>query len=122
MNIKIIRDKNYGTVSATEIHGKYPYKLYLEIIGNSNIGRYIVVVSNKLLNEDEQIDEITIQLVDKVSTTNKLAKVIRQGNRPNIVGNDYFIKYRVKERSILDVGNNKIMVFNYVNKEGRLAK
>ena len=122
MNIKIIRDKNYDTVSAPEIHGKYPYKLYLEIIGNSNIGRYIVVVSNQLLKDDEQIDEITIQLVDKVSTTNRLAKVIRQGNRPNIVGNEYFIKYRVKESSILDVGNNKLMVFNYIDEKGRLAK
>ena len=114
MNLKIIRDKNYDTVSAPDIHGKYPYKLYLEIIGNSNIGRYIVVVSGKPLNEEEPVDEITVQLVDKVSTANRMAKVIRQGNRPNMVGNDYFLKYRVKERSILDVGNAQIQVYNSV--------
>ena len=114
MNIVIKRDKEYDTVKATDIHGKYPYKLYLEIIGNSNIGRYIVIVSNKILNEIEPIDEITIQLVDKVSTANKAARILRQGNRPNMVGNDYFIKYKVKEKSILDVGNNPIMVFRSV--------
>lgn len=114
MNIKIIRDKDYDTVLAPEIHGKYPYKLYLEIIGNSNIGRYIVVVSNKQLNEIEPVNEITVQLVDKVSTANKAARIIRQGNRPNMVGNDYFIKYKVKEKNILDIGNNKIHVYRSV--------
>lgn len=114
MNLKIIRDKNYDTVNPMEIHGKYPYKLYLEIVGNSNIGRYIVVISDKQLNSEEAIDEITVQLVDKVSTANKVAKVIKQGNRPNMVGNDYFLKYRVREKNILDVGNNKIQVYRAV--------
>lgn len=114
MTLKIIRDKQYNTVIASQIHGRYPYKLYLEIKGNSNIGRYIVVVSDRPLNSDEAVDEIIVQLVDKVSHNNKSASIIRQGNRPNMVGNEYYLKYKVKETSILNVKDSPLMVFKPV--------
>lgn len=111
MTIKIIRDKQYSEpVHAIDVHGKYPYKLYLEIIGNTNIGRYIVVISDKQLNIEESVNSIIVQLTEKVLNT-RSAKHLRQGNRPNMVGNEYFLKYRVKESDILKVGNNELLVF-----------
>lgn len=114
MTLRIIKDKTYNKkVLASEIHGKYPYKLYLEIKGNTNIGRYIVVVSNKELNS-EDIDKITIQLDNsKVSIIKRLSGNGEQPNsRPGILSEEYReVSYKVKEASILQVNNIELMVF-----------
>ena len=42
MELIIKQDKSIqGKVLANKIHGKFPYKLYLEMIGNSIYGDYI---------------------------------------------------------------------------------
>ena len=109
MVLNIVRDQLYkDKVLATNIHGKYPYKLYLEVKGNSNIGRYIVVVSDEQLNKDEKIDSISI----KLDTSKKQLKNINTTVvKPNTSTNGYFVTYKVKESNILEIGDTPILVY-----------
>lgn len=109
MVLNIIRDPLYkDKVLAMDIHGKHPYKLYLEVKGNSNIGRYIVVVSDEQLNKNEKIDGISI----KLNTSKKQLKNINNTVvKPNTSTNGYFVTYKVKESSILEIGNTPILVY-----------
>lgn len=113
MTIDIKRDKSFKTkVRAEDIHGNFPYKLYLEIKGNSKIGKYIVVVSNKQLNKEETVDNIIIYLTDnKIGFLEK--NNTQQLNRPNMIGNN-MVKYKVRERSIMDVDDTYLIVFKPV--------
>lgn len=116
MTLKIVKDKTYNKkVLASEIHGKYPYKLYLEIKGNTNIGRYIVVVSDKQLNTTESIDEILIQLNNsKISILKRINNMTenQQNSRPGILNEEYReVSYKVKETNILQVDSIELMVF-----------
>lgn len=104
MLIDVVKDKDYSNkVQAMDIHGKYPYKIYLEVRGNSNIGKYIVIISSEQLNKDSEIDEISIKLKDKIANTNII--------KPNTSTDGYYIHYKVKEVNILDVGDTPIMVY-----------
>lgn len=119
MTLKIIKDKTYNKkVLSSEIHGKYPYKLYLEIKGNTNIGRYIVVVSDKQLNATESIDEITIQLNNsKISILKRINNSTenQQNNRPGILSKECKeVSYKVKEANVLQLDNIELMVFKPV--------
>ena len=56
--MKVTYNNDYAKpVTLDEIHGSYPYKLYLEVIGTNVFGKYIVIVSE---------DEIEIENPDKV--------------------------------------------------------
>ena len=113
MKIDIVRDEKIkGTELASSIHGKYPYKIYLEVMGNSNIGKYIVVISNEQLNKGNKVDEIVVLLSDKVNKYNKY-KFESQIAKPNMI-NQYFVRYRVREKSIIDVENMQLQVFKPV--------
>jgi hypothetical protein len=119
MILNIERDKNYSDkVIATDIHGKYPYKLYLEIKGSSKIGRYIVVISDEQLNKDSSVEMISIKLDKKKRKTPRIesnTNIIR----PNTVSNDdYYVNYKVRETSILEVGDSPILVY----KAGKIKK
>lgn len=93
-------------VKPEDIHGLFPYKHYLELYGNSLMGRYIVVVSNKQLNALDKIDYISIQ---RKNSDNKKYTTVR----PNAF-NGSTMEYKVKEVSILDVGDRPINVFETV--------
>lgn len=109
MVLNIVRDPLYkDKVLAMSIHGKHPYKLYLEVKGNSNIGRYIVVVSNEQLNKNGKVDSISI----KLNTSRKQLKNINTTVvKPNTSTNGYFVTYKVKESSILEIGDTPILVY-----------
>lgn len=103
-----MRSKNHeGKVSISEVHGKYPYKLYLEIRGNSNIGRYIVVVSNSQLNKKEAVDEIKIKINNGSVQKKKKQQIVK----PNMMGDGFYTQYKVREVSVLDIGNVPILVY-----------
>lgn len=113
MLLSIIQDKNYiNPVSAEDIHGLFPYKAYLEIIGNSNIGKYIVVVGNKPLSEKEKITNILVYLKDAEASyrdTYNNSSV----RKPNGI-NSFLVRYKVHEKSILDMKNKTVTVFNKI--------
>ena len=91
-----------------DIHGKHPYKLYLEVKGNSNIGKYIVIISNKQLNKDEKIDSVSI----KLDAANKQLKNANTAIiKPNMSLNGYHVTYKVKESTILEIGDTPILVY-----------
>lgn len=95
------KDNRYkNKVKALDIHGKHPYKAYLEIKGNSNLGKYIVVVGDKPICT-ETIDEIHLKV--QVTNTNIL--------RPNMDNKGCFIKYKTVETDILEVGDIEISVY-----------
>lgn len=113
MELIIKQDKSIqGKVLANKIHGKFPYKLYLEMIGNSIYGDYIAIISNEeITNNKSPIDTVIIQLEDKMSMdTQRLIRSNTQGIRPNTVSNKA-AKYKVKEVNVLDIGRKPIMVF-----------
>lgn len=108
MVLNIIRDTSYkDKVEAMDIHGKYPYKLYLEVKGNSNVGRYIVVIGNSKIVNDEQVDSVSI----KLDSNNKKAKSATAMVKPNTTTDGYFVTYKVREISILEVGDTPILVY-----------
>jgi hypothetical protein len=111
MKLEIIKNNNYlRPVSTKEIHGKFPYKIYLEIRGNTKIGRHIVIVSNNQLQFKEDIDSIVVQLVDELGHREKV-KQSQQSNKPNILGDGYMLAYKVKEVDVLKVGDEKVEVY-----------
>lgn len=121
MEIIVRKDKAIqNKVPANKIHGKYPYKSYLQMIGNSLYGEYIAVISNTpIKNGSEQIDRIIIQLEDKMSlTTKKSINSNMQGMRPNTVDNKT-ARYKVKEVNVLEVGQTPILVFRPIINDER---
>lgn len=109
MTITIKRDTRWNKkVKVGMIHGRYPYKMYLEVEGNSKIGNYIVVVGNEPLGNG-LVNSVIIQTTnDTVEDTDK------NFNKPNMIGK-YHIKYTVIEVSPLDVPlDEKMIVFNKV--------
>lgn len=109
MVLNIVRDNSYkDKVHAMSIHGKHPYKLYLEIKGNSKIGRYIVVIANSQLDKDGIIDSVSIKLpYEKRRIKNVNTNIVK----PNTTSDGYFITYKVKEVSVLDVCDTPILVY-----------
>lgn len=103
MTLRIALDKQYkDKVNPLEIHGKYPYKLYLEIIGNSNIGKFIVVISEKQI---DNVTDVEIQL------ENTQHKTMFMGNKPNLSSDGFFIKHKVRETTILKVKDTPIHIY-----------
>ena len=121
MEIIIRKDKNIqNKILANKIHGKYPYKAYLQMIGNSLYGEYIAVISNTPIKTGEsQIDKVIIQLEDKMSSaTKKSINSNIQGMRPNTIDNKA-ARYKVKEVNVLEVGQTPILVFRPISVEER---
>ena len=107
MTLNIEENNSFGnTVKAYSIHGKFPYKAYLEILGNSTVGQYIVVVSNKpITTAGNKIENIVISRKHKSS--------IGAAVKLNTVSNGgYNLSYKVKEISILDVKDKQLRLFN----------
>lgn len=111
MQLKVKKSKKYiNKVVPNDIHGLYPYKLYLEINGNSMYGKYIVIISNNQLNKAGKVDSIMVELSNDIKVPDKQTSVIR----PNLTANGTPV-YSVKEVSILDVGNVPVQVFEPAN-------
>lgn len=116
--MEIIIKKDTGLkekVTANKIHGKFPYKTYLQLFGNSTYGDYIAVISNRPIQPN--LDTVVIQLKDKLSMgTKNSIRMNVQGNRPNSIDGSAE-RYKVKEVSVLDVGTTPLLVFRPVEKE-----
>jgi len=107
MNILIKRKEDIdGKIKVKNIHGDYPYKLYLEIKGNNKYGQYIMVVSNEDLHGKEPITSVCIKIKDKVKKKNNNGIV-----RPHSVNGEDSIYYNVREINFLDVQNEEMIVF-----------
>jgi hypothetical protein len=96
-------------VTLTEIHGSYPYKLYLEITGSNTFGRYIVVVSNKqIVNKDTK--EVKVQFENARNnqvqqTTNRAIQKIKN------------MEYKARVLNPVDVRKNNIKLVAYELKD-----
>lgn len=67
----VVRSKDFTRkVKPNEIHGSFPYKLYLEIYGTNLFGRYIVIAGDEEIELDDH-DEIRLHFND---TDDKVAK------------------------------------------------
>ncbi len=109
MNLYIKEKKDISEkVIAKSIHGKYPYKIYLEIKGSSKYGKYIVIVSDIDLKNNQSVDSICIKL-DNVNKKKRRAS----GDivRPNAINGESSALYKVKEVNIIEVGDTPIIVF-----------
>jgi len=96
MQIKIEKDKTYkDKVNYKTIHGKFPYKLYLEIKGSCNYGRYIVVVSNKPITG---VDSISIKAESPEQINSEFMK-------------DRYSNLKVREIDIFKLNDNPVHVF-----------
>lgn len=104
MKIKIKKHSKYkDKVVAKDIHGLFPYKAYLQLKGNSNIGQFIVVVSDKDLHKnDEKINEIEIL----ISTKQRDTTIVRPS-----AFNGETAYFEVIETNILKVKDSRIYVF-----------
>lgn len=101
MQLCIAPDKELpNKVPYRSIHGKYPYKLYLEVKGNCKYGRFIVVVS------DKPFDEVDSVLVKDIS---------QQSQNSNGPKRETFV-YNVRKVDIFEVGDTPINVFKIVKK------
>ena len=58
-------------VSLKEVHGAFPYKYYVELIGANNIGRYIAIVGNEQLPAKVG-DKISLEM--NIGQTNSVIK------------------------------------------------
>lgn len=113
MQIKIKKDKRYkNKVTPNEIHGKYPYKLYLETMGNCVYGRYIAVISNRQLNKNGKVDSILVDVSDRVNKN----KRVQSNVMPNTVSAN-IERYKVKEISILGIETTPMLVFTESRQE-----
>lgn len=101
MQLKIEEHASYKEkVPYTAIHGKFPYKLYLEVKGNCKYGRYIVVVSDKELKD---VESIQIKVNSKQSL-DALQQI-------NVVKQRDFIIFNAKQVTVFDVANIPLYVF-----------
>lgn len=120
MVVEIKKSTQYNDkIVPNMIHGKHPYKIYLEIKGNSNIGKYIVVISNQDIKNGHNIDSVTIKR-DLGNNINKNVNTMIV--KPNTVNNMYYTTYRVKEVSILDVIETEMYVYECIGKNGGKKK
>ena len=78
-----------------DIHGEFPYKLYLEIIGTNVYGRYIVVVSNK---------EFKLQGNNKIPLS-----FIRRNNGARQIG--FVSEYNARMVSPIEIKRNNIEMY-----------
>lgn len=109
MNLYIKEKKDISEkVIAKSIHGKYPYKIYLEIKGNSKYGKYIVIVSNADLKNNQSVDSICIKL-DNVNK--KKRRISGDIVRPNAINGENSALYKVREVNIIEIGDTPILVF-----------
>jgi hypothetical protein len=114
MKLDIIKSNRHrDAVNTKDIHGKYPYKLYLEIRGNTSIGRYLVVVSTVQLDAREAVDQIVIHMADEKGNIQKASRKNQENPivKPNMSGNMYMLTYKVREVDVLKVGNEKLQVY-----------
>lgn len=113
MGIKIMRHSGFkDKVLPSTIHGKYPYKAYLEIRGNSNFGSHIIVISKDDISKCG-LDEISIRVSGRATTKNKTSEVVK----PNTSNNGFYINYKVKELNILDIQDVAMYVFKVEGEE-----
>lgn len=104
----VLKDK----VLPNRIHGKFPYKTYLQMLGNCSYGDYIAIISNTPIPTG--LNQVIVQLGEKLSMeTLHSIRMNIQGNRPNAIDSNAE-RYRVKEVSVLDVGNTPLLVFRPV--------
>lgn len=98
MNIK--RHEKYSEpVNIQDVHGEFPYKLYVEVIGTNAYGRYIVIVSSTPF---EINDNETVKL--------------------HFVGGEMGIKKQIRTRSGTITGNGAIAkraISSYVEYKGK---
>jgi hypothetical protein len=114
MKLEIIKSNKYKEpVGIKDVHGKYPYKLYLEIRGNTTIGRYLVVVSETQLGVKDVIDQIVIHVADSAGNIQKAKRTSQNPTivKPNMSGNMYMLSYKVREVDVLKVGKEMIWVY-----------
>lgn len=110
MQIKIEEHASYKEkVPYTAIHGKFPYKLYLEVKGNCKYGRYIVVVSDTELKD---VESIQIKVNSKQSMDN-LQQV-------NVVKQKDFIIFNAKQVPVFDVVNIPLYVFKPLDERKKI--
>lgn len=101
MQLCIAPDKEFqNKVPYRSIHGKYPYKLYLEVKGNCKYGRFIVVVDDKPFADVDSI------LVKDAS---------QQSQNDNGPKREKFV-YNVRKVDIFEIGDNLITVFRLTKK------
>ena len=113
MGIKVMRHEGFkDKVLPSTIHGKYPYKAYLEIRGNSNFGSHLVVISKDDISKSG-LDEISIRVKGKSASKSKTSEVIK----PNTSNNGFYINYKVREISILDIQDVAMYVFKVEGEE-----
>ena len=109
MQLKVVRDPAYNTkMHYKQIHGKFPYKTYLELKGNSKYGRFIAVVS------DSKIEDIT-EIAIKIEDNNRTAI----DSMTNAIRKDYLI-YKVKEINVLELETTPIFIFKPIVKKNSL--
>lgn len=111
MEIFIKQDKTVTEQKASEIHGNYPYKLYLEIAGTDKLGRFIAVVSNSDFDFKDKVDKISIKEKEKSKVLDD--KILK----PNMILNGSYITYMVKEVSILDIRDEKMNIYRLETRE-----
>lgn len=96
--IKIIQDSSIkDKVNFKDIHGMFPYKKYLEMIGLCQFGKYIVIVSDKPIEDDCT----TVYIKNENMVQNGVGALL----------NKKFLQYRAKETDIFTVNDSKIFVF-----------
>lgn len=117
MEIRIIQSSDYKEpVNYKAIHGKYPYKLYLEVKGNNRYGKYIAIISDKPIKQnDNEIESVVIQLIEKLPDNRFIKKQQQITTKPNFKS-IYELTFKVKEHSVLDVEKEKMFVFKHLNK------
>lgn len=112
MNLYIKENKKFNdSILAKQVHGMYPYKFYFEVIGNSKLGKYIVVVSDKDVTENKVVDTISLK-IDKATMHRANTKIVK----PNTINGENFTLYRVRQVSMIDVGDTPMKCFVVTNK------
>lgn len=82
-----------GRVSLKDVHGAFPYKYYVELIGANNIGRYIVIVGNKQI-QAKVGDKISLEMnIGKVNSVIKSNKCFGKIVQPMEVKSEKFLVF-----------------------------
>lgn len=97
-----------------EIHGKYPFKLYLEMIGTNKYGRYIVIVSKQLVDFVGEYTKVRIIDDNNLVDSDKKLKT----KRGTLAGNGLLarmmlsknVQYTVKKVNMLVLKKTKACV------------
>jgi len=119
MNIFIKRKEDIeDKVNVTSLHGKFPYKIYLEIKGNNKYGQYIMIVSNKDLHGKEPISSVCVE----IKGVNKKKRTNNGIVKPNSINGENSIYYNVREVNFIDVQNESMFVFTNVDNKTQAIK